>query len=132
MADKAAYGSGQAPIRCAVATSDGFLVDQHFGRAKRFEVYEALHGAAPLFIETRRVQRACSGQGHDSSALDAVAERLGDCSFVIVAKIGPAARAALIQRGIEAYEVVAEIEAAIEKVMAYRRMLAITDIFEEE
>lgn len=132
MADKAACGSSEPSIRCAVATSDGFLVDQHFGRAKRFEVYEALHGAAPRFLETRRVQRVCSGQGHDNAALDAVAERLGDCSFVIVAKIGPAARAALAQRGIEAYEVVAETEAAIERVMAYRRMFAITDIFEEE
>ncbi len=132
MADKAAYGSGEVPIRCAVATSDGFLVDQHFGRAKRFEVYEALRGASPRFIETRRVQRVCSGQGHDNAVLDAVAERLGDCSFVIVAKIGPGARASLIQRGIEAYEVVAETEAAIEKVIAYRQMLAIADSFEEE
>ncbi len=132
MADKAAYGSGEAPIRCAVATSDGFLVDQHFGRAKRFEVYEASYGAEPRFLETRQVQRVCSGQGHDSAALDAVAERLGDCPVVIVAKIGPGARAALAQRGMEAYEVVAETEAAIEKVMAYRQMLAITDIFEEE
>ncbi len=132
MANEEAYGSDAAPIRCAVATSDGFLVDQHFGRAKRFEVYEALHGAEPRFIEVRQVQRVCSGQGHSSTALDAAVERLGDCSFVIVAKIGAAARSALAQRGIEAYEVVSETEAAIEKVMAYRQMLAIANIFEEE
>ncbi len=132
MADRARLHIAEPPIRCAVATSDGFLVDQHFGRAKRFEVYEVAQGIEPRFVETRQVKRPCSGQGHSNDALDAVAAKLADCSFVVVARIGPGARAALAQRGIEAYEVVAETEAAIEKVMAYRRMLAVTDIFEEE
>lgn len=132
MADRSEKGAGREPIRCAVATSDGFLVDQHLGRTKRFEVYEAVQGAEPRFIESRQVQRPCSGQGHSNDALDALAEKLADCAFVVVARIGPGARAALAQRGIEAYEVVAETEAAIEKVMAYRQMLATTDIFEEE
>ena len=132
MANEEVRESGAAPIRCAVATSDGLLVDQHFGRAKRFEVYEVSRDAGPRFLETRWVQRVCSGRGHSSAALDAAAERLGDCSFAIVAKIGLGARAALAQRGIEAYEIVAETEAAIEKVMAYRQMLAITNIFVEE
>ena len=132
MADKAKGKAAQAPVRCAVASSDGYLVDQHFGRAKNFDVYEAAQGEAPRFVESRKVQRACNGQGHSNEALDAVADELADCTFVIVARIGPGARAALSQRGIEAYEIVAESEAAIEKVMTFRRALALTNIFEEE
>lgn len=132
MGDEVSGISGEEPVLCAVASSDGFLVDQHFGRAKSFDVYEVGQEGEPRFVESRKVQRPCSGQGHSNEALDAVVRTLGDCAFVIVARVGPGARAALSQRGIEAYEIVAEAEAAIEKVRAFRKALALTNIFEEE
>ncbi len=132
MVDGMGRADGKAPVRCAVATSDGFLVDQHFGRARRFEVYEVEQGSEPRFIESRKVQRACTGLGHDDDVLDAIVARLADCAFVVVARIGPGARVALARRGIKAYEIVAETEAAIEKAMVFRRVLAIADVFEEE
>ena len=123
---------GPKTLRCAVASSDGGLVDQHFGRAKSFDVYEVEQGFEPRFLETRKVQRVCSGEGHSTEALCAAASALADCVFVVVARIGPGALGALRQRGIEAYELVAEPEEAIEKVMAFRQAQALANVFEEE
>ncbi len=122
-----------AVTRCAAATSDGFLVDQHFGRAKSFDVYDIDERGQCRFVETRKVQRACKGElGHSEEALLATARRLSDCAFIVVAKIGAGALAALHEQGTEAYSLVAETEAALDKVWAYRQAQALVDSFEEE
>lgn len=118
---------------CAVATSDGYLVDQHFGRAKSFDVYRIAQNGEATFIETRTVQRACKGElGHSEEALRATAALVADCSFALVARIGAGALAALYEKGVEAYCLVDEVESAISKVWTYRQAQACIGIFEEE
>ena len=116
---------GQKAERCAAATSDGLLVDQHFGRAKAFEIYDIASDGSFEFVESRSVPRACRGEeGHDDAALLEAADLLSDCAFVIVARVGPAAWAQLEHRGIASYSLVAEVDTAIEKVVRFRRMQA--------
>jgi nitrogen fixation protein NifB len=47
-------------VRVAVATTSGALVDQHFGHAEEFRIYETGVGYA-RFVETRSVARYCHG-----------------------------------------------------------------------
>ena len=128
-----AFPDHEAGVRCAAATSDGYLVDQHFGRAKSFDVYDIDGYGQCHFVETRKVQRACKGElGHSEDVLLGTARQLSDCVFVVVARIGAGALAALHEQGIEAYSLVAETEVALKKVWTYRQAQALVDSFEEE
>jgi len=89
--------------RIAVASSDGRLIDTHFGHAERFEVYE-LDEKGSSFVETRSARSACSGKGHDESAFDGTLAILGDCEAIFVSVIGYGAAAYLNGKGMRVFE----------------------------
>jgi nitrogen fixation protein NifB len=89
-------------VLVAVASTGGGRVNQHFGRAEEFWVYEAAPGWA-RFVQARNVRRFCSGRlgcDEDPSALGRLVEMLSDCAAVITADIGPHPRKALEDLGI--------------------------------
>ena len=43
----------------AVATKDGKLINQHFGHAERFLLYE-VEGAAVKLVDEKKVERYCT------------------------------------------------------------------------
>jgi nitrogen fixation protein NifB len=89
-------------VLVAVASTGGGRVNQHFGRAEEFWVYEAAPGWA-RFVQARNVRRFCSGLlgcDDDPSALDKLVEMLSDCAAVIVTDIGPHPRSALEVAGV--------------------------------
>ena len=43
-------------IKIAVGSSDGIVIDQHFGSGKKFYIFELLEKGNSKFIETREVQ----------------------------------------------------------------------------
>lgn len=94
-------------MKVAFATTDGCLVDEHFGRAGRFAImdfttegYTALpdlvfaHGRDTI-VETTRGQ----GDLHDN-AVEQKVERLGDCRLVYMTAIGGPSAARMARRGI--------------------------------
>ena len=86
----------------AVASNGRGRVNQHFGRAEEFWIYEAAPGWA-RFVQARNVARFCSGRlgcDEDPSALGKLVEMLSDCAAVITTEIGPRPREALEQAGI--------------------------------
>lgn len=102
-------------VLVAVATKGGGVVNQHFGHAGEFWIYEAGEGWARL-VQTRGVARYCEGPsecGEEESDLAKTIRLLGDCAAVLCSKIGPAPRAALNAAGIEAVEVYDLIEPAV-------------------
>jgi len=89
-------------VLVAVASSGGGRVNQHFGRAEEFWIYEAAPGWA-RFVQARNVRRFCSGLlgcDDDPTALGSLVETLSDCAAVITADIGPRPREALENIGI--------------------------------
>jgi len=89
-------------VLVAVASTGGGRVNQHFGRAEEFWIYEAAPGWAK-FVQARNVRRFCSGLlgcDDDPSALGKLVEMLSDCAAVIAADIGPRPREALEGVGI--------------------------------
>jgi nitrogen fixation protein NifX len=89
--------------RIAVASSDGRLIDTHFGHARRFDVYELDDGGSS-FVETRSARSACTGAGHDESAFDNTLALLGDCEAIFVSVIGYGAAAYLSGKGMRVFE----------------------------
>lgn len=101
--------------KLAVATTSGLTVDEHFGHAKFFRVYE-LAGNEHRFIEVRDAVAACQHQlGHDTTRFDKIIELLSDCDAILVNKIGEGAAQYLISRGVRVFEVSGSIEAVLDK-----------------
>ena len=91
---------GDIAILVAVATKGEGRVNEHFGHAKEFQVYEAnAHGAK--FVGHRRVDLYCQGGYGEEDALPTIIRALNDCAAVLVAKIGGCPRATLKEAGIE-------------------------------
>jgi nitrogen fixation protein NifB len=78
------------PLRIAVASSGSGVINQHFGQAREFLVYEA-DAQDVRFIGIRRVQAYCSGDEHCGEAESALAgtlRALEGCAAVLCSKIG--------------------------------------------
>lgn len=92
--------SGAGTSRVAVATKSGGLVDQHFGQAKEFLVYDVGANGASL-VGRRTTTTYCEGGDGDDDALDGVVRLLSDCQAVLVARVGHCPRGQLAAAGIE-------------------------------
>ena len=104
----------------AVTSSEGIMVDTHFGKAGRFLVY---------LIEQDQVQLAhvvavpayCGGSGPGHSLmpekLAAIARALGDCRVVVTAMIGDAPREELERLGITVHCLEAPVADVVREVV---------------
>jgi nitrogen fixation protein NifB len=99
--------------RVAVATMGGGLVNQHFGHAREFLVFEVTRAGARL-LASRPVARSCTGGDGDDAALEGALRALADCQAVLVAKVGRCPKDHLSRAGVEPVEALAHrpIEAA--------------------
>jgi nitrogen fixation protein NifB len=84
----------------AVATKGSGLINEHFGHAKEFQVYE-LSTAGAKFVGHRRVDLYCQGGYGDEDSLATVIRAINDCHAVFVAKIGGCPKADLQKAGID-------------------------------
>lgn len=104
--------------RIAAASSDGKVVNQHFGRATKFLIFEVIKGQFK-FLELRETQPFCIEYSHDEDRLKSAAEALSDCRAVVVAKIGNGAVQALRSKGVEAFDNTDLIDESIKKIIKY-------------
>jgi len=92
-------------VRVAVAKGTGVAVDEHFGHATRFEIWELAEGA-PRLVEVRRNTPAC-GAGWQPGAVDpmeASARLVADCRAVLITQIGDCGVARLEEQKILPFE----------------------------
>lgn len=108
--------------RIAVATSDGIVVNQHFGRAARFRIYDIGQESDFRFVEERVMVPVCETGNHDDARLKENAAKLSDCRYVLVSRIGQGAANALEQEGISPMELPGMIEESIRKLTAYEKI----------
>lgn len=106
--------------KIAIASSDGKVINQHFGRTNVFYIV----GADSLkqtfhYLESRKVKPLCQGQEHDDKQLYAVVDALKDCDYILVSQIGYGARNALEEKQIEVFELPGFIEESIKKLLTY-------------
>ena len=86
--------------RVAVATKGGGLVDQHFGHAHEFLVYDVSRDGARL-AGRRATDAYCTGGEGEDDALAVALRALADCDAVLVAKVGRCPQGQLAAAGIE-------------------------------
>ncbi|MFB2939302.1 nitrogenase cofactor biosynthesis protein NifB [Aerosakkonemataceae cyanobacterium BLCC-F154] len=98
-------------ILVAVATKGGGLVNQHFGHAREFQVYE-VDGVNVKFVGHRKVDQYCQGGVGEDESLDGMVKMLEDCKAVLVSKIGHCPQETLQKAGIqpvEAYDIIEKV-----------------------
>ncbi|WP_243375232.1 NifB/NifX family molybdenum-iron cluster-binding protein [Geotalea sp. SG265] len=95
-------------IRVAVASSDGQTINEHFGQASRFIIYEVEDDGSHRQVETRQVTPGCSAHAPGGAA-----DQLGDVQAVFAAQVGPGSSAALQEKGIKAFNLNGSIAKAL-------------------
>ena len=89
-------------MRIAIASTDGIHVNEHFGRASEFHIFELAAGR-PEFIELRKVTPlSVRDKSHDfdEARFSALLAKISDCSRVYVVKIGEKPAQELLRHGI--------------------------------
>ncbi len=105
-------------MRVAFTTTDGLKVDEHFGRASRYDVWEITADEA-AFVE--RVAAVTTAADEDDRTA-ARAAALAGCAIVYVRQIGGPAAAKLVSRRIHPLrtqddEPIADLTAALQRVL---------------
>ncbi len=94
-------------MKAAFATTDGKQVDEHFGRAGMFAIYEITE-TDHRFVEMRKfaegvdmsvVDTKNTGALHEDAVQNKV-DRLADCKLIYLTEIGGPSAARLVKKGI--------------------------------
>jgi nitrogen fixation protein NifX len=94
-------------MKVAFATTDGINIDEHFGRAGSFAIYDLSQSGYRLLelrkfadgIDQEIVGTREQGVLHDEAIQDKV-DRLADCRIVFMTEIGGPSAARLVKKGI--------------------------------
>lgn len=100
----------QQPLKIAVTTKYGKLVDLHFGHAVEFCIYQG-QGKNFILVEKRKVENYCEGPACDEEERkEAVVDALKDCNAVLTMRIGFNAKERLKKKGIDSVEFCDSVE----------------------
>ena len=118
------------PVLMAVATAGGGVINQHFGHAREFLIYEA-NSHDVRFISHRKTDLYCSGDetcGDGESVLQKTINALKGCEVVLCSKIGyepwgMLEEAGIMPNGEHAMEAIEEAVAAVYREMAEKGLL---------
>lgn len=99
--------------KVAVASSDGVIIDEHFGRAKEFYIFEVFESGEYLLLERRQTIESVDNTAEHGHAKLSV-ELLQDVEAVLIAQIGPNASKMLESKGIRVFTVNITIEKALQ------------------
>ncbi|HEX2926216.1 MAG TPA: nitrogenase component 1, partial [Ruminiclostridium sp.] len=100
----------EQPVLFAVSSKSGILVDQHFGHATDFYIYEYKNDSIK-FRERRSVSKYCEGSdscdgmggGNKEGKIEAILETVKDCKAVLAMRIGEAPKQKLRENSIETF-----------------------------
>ena len=87
-------------ILIAIATKGGGRINEHFGHAREFQVYE-VSTAGAKFVGHRRVDNYCQGGFGEEESLETVIRAINDCTAVFMSRIGNCPREGLLKADIE-------------------------------
>jgi len=107
-------------LRVAVTSAGEGLINQHFGNAQEFLIYE-ISGDRVEFLHHRKVKQSyCSGPDEcGTNPIEEIAKSLQDVDFIATAKIGPCPKEALSKHQIQISE-----DFAYKPIIASLRQLA--------
>jgi predicted Fe-Mo cluster-binding NifX family protein len=108
-------------FRVAFASSDGYVVDTHFGRATSFYIYQYFEGEY-VFVEERNVTPVCLGGSHSTEKMKENVAQFSDCQYIVALRIGMGAMAIIQDKGITPMALPGDITDAMEKLRQYNEI----------
>jgi len=117
MDDKKQYNA----FRVAAASTDGYTVDTHFGRATDFYIYQFFEGEW-VYVEKRTAPPVCQNGVHSRDDMEKRVELFSDCQYVTASRIGIGASALLTQKGIVAMALPGDLIEALNKIYSYNEI----------
>lgn len=107
--------------RIGAASSDGIVVNQHFGHAKKFYIIDLQPESGEFeYIEERQIEPCCHGGEHSIHSFDATVDALSDVQAILVSRIGDGAADYLETKGLTVYQAPFPIEPLIQKIIKDR------------
>lgn len=108
------------PYKVAVASTDGKVVNEHFGRCKIYLVLSVDDEQdAYCFDRFQSIVPPCQNGEHQNQDFDLVLQALSDCRAVLTCKIGPVAEQYITVRGLQSLEYGGFIDDAVHKIIQY-------------
>jgi predicted Fe-Mo cluster-binding NifX family protein len=122
-------------MKIAVATSSGAYIDLHFGHAEQLTILDVDEAGKILSTEQRPGLGSCvckdsdedSGGhggnegGHDEEQMKIVFNSLADCKYLLTKRIGMRMVRELARREVTSFELLGEIQPAIDKIVQYEQ-----------
>ena len=102
-------------LRVAFASSNNAYIDEHFGSAQYFQIYDIDEEEAE-YVEERRINPLC--KGHCEGGFDAAYDLLIDADAIFVLRIGESAASYMIQHGKRVFEAHGFIEDIVNELIA--------------
>lgn len=92
-------------MKVAICSTDGITVNQHFGKAEKFMIFEII-GCGMSLVGQRKVAPYCKeaneeGHTYNEDNLNRVYNVLSDCECLYTSNIGEKPLAEIEQRGIK-------------------------------
>lgn len=106
-------------MRIAFASTDGKYVDQHFGSAGIFQVFD-IEGDSYSLVEPRRVDAFC--RGNCEGGFDHLLKALADCDAIFVVRIGPTAASFMIGHGKRVFEATGQVSEIIKHLIGFNML----------
>lgn len=132
-------------IKIAVGSSDGIVIDQHFGSGDKFYIFELLEDgkfnildvkeningkvdSLEVYEEVKSLgchgnNGGCSPQENNNDDLFSKVKLLNDCDMVLINRIGKFAEKLLLKNGISALEAEGDIKEAFSSVFKYYKRI---------
>lgn len=111
-------------FKVAIASSDDVSVNEHFGRASRFVIYEFEHGEW-VCLGSRDNQPACAGHEHNDGLLEQTVDLIADCRAVVIDQIGSTATDLLLGRRILPFMLSGPIDEALKTLESSKRFISL-------
>ena len=93
-------------MRVAIVSTDGKVINQHFGKASRFFIFEVEDCGKIQFLEVRETIPLCGSAdyGHADEVLNRIISLISDCEALLCSRIGSRPQEELRKNGIKTVE----------------------------
>ncbi len=104
-------------MKVAIVSTDGKVINQHFGKASKFFIFEVDCGKIQ-FLEVRETIPLCGSAdyGHADEVLSRIISLISDCEALLCSRIGSKPQEELRKKGIRAVEAPYFIDEALKDI----------------
>jgi len=105
-------------MKVAIVSTDGKVINQHFGKAFRFFIFEIDDCGKIQFLEVRETLPLCGSadEGHADDVLSRTISLISDCEALLCSRIGSRPREELRKKGIKPVEAPYFIDEALKSI----------------